>query len=155
MSHLQDHADGVNFRGISWELGETPASAFRHHGCCKQPNTNKATSMRAMSLKETPSAYRLRMRQEVLPWLDDAMGGPLSRHHQQLVSVLGLARIEAFLPGGQGLPGRPHVGSQSGGVDSTLAQAVGLHIERRTDDGPIAERTMMRRQMGRRRIEPN
>jgi len=35
------------------------------------------------------------------------MDGPLSAHHRQLVSVLGLARIETFLPGWQGLVGRP------------------------------------------------
>jgi hypothetical protein len=63
--------------------------------------------MRAMSLKETLSTYWVRIQEELLPWLDDAMGSKLSGHHQQLVSVLGMARIEAFLPSWQGLPGRP------------------------------------------------
>jgi hypothetical protein len=31
----------------------------------------------------------------------------LSGHHKQLVSVLGMVRIEAFLPYWHGLPGRP------------------------------------------------
>jgi len=31
----------------------------------------------------------------------------LNEHHKQLISVLGMARIEAFLPGWAGLPGRP------------------------------------------------
>jgi hypothetical protein len=31
----------------------------------------------------------------------------LNEHHKQLVTVLGMARIEAFLPGWPGLPGRP------------------------------------------------
>jgi hypothetical protein len=35
------------------------------------------------------------------------MDGPLNAHHRQLVSVLGLARIETFLPGWHGLVGRP------------------------------------------------
>jgi len=35
------------------------------------------------------------------------MDGPLSGHHTQFVSVLGLARIETFLPSWPGLPGRP------------------------------------------------
>jgi hypothetical protein len=35
------------------------------------------------------------------------MDSPLSGHHTQFVSVLGLARIEAFLPTWHGLPGRP------------------------------------------------
>ena len=35
------------------------------------------------------------------------MCGPLSGHHRQLVSVLGMVRIEAFLAGWHGLPGRP------------------------------------------------
>jgi hypothetical protein len=63
--------------------------------------------MPAMSLRETLSTYWLRIQEELLPWLDDTMVGPLSGYHRQLVSVLGLARIEALLPGWQGLPGRP------------------------------------------------
>ena len=60
-----------------------------------------------MSLKETLSTYWVRIQEELLPWLEDAMGSPLGGHHKQLVSVLGMARIEAFLPSWQGLPGRP------------------------------------------------
>lgn len=60
-----------------------------------------------MSLKETLSTYWIRIQEELLPWLDDTTLGPLSGHHKQLVSVLGMVRIEAFLPGWQGLPGRP------------------------------------------------
>ena len=60
-----------------------------------------------MSLRETLSTYWVRIQEELLPWLDDTLGGPLSGHHQQLVSVLGMARIEAFLPSWHGLPGRP------------------------------------------------
>lgn len=59
-----------------------------------------------MSLKNTLSTYWVRVQEELLPWLDDAIG-PLGGHHKQLVSVLGIARIEAFLPSWQGLPGRP------------------------------------------------
>jgi len=60
-----------------------------------------------MSLKDTLSAYWVCIQGELLPWLEDRMGGPLSGHHKQLVSVLGMARIEALLPCWQGLPGRP------------------------------------------------
>ena len=60
-----------------------------------------------MSLKDTLSTYWIRIQEELLPWLDDTTLGPLSGHHKQLVSVLGMVRIEAFLPGWQGLPGRP------------------------------------------------
>ena len=60
-----------------------------------------------MSLRDTLSSYLLRIQEDLLPWLDDAMGAPLSRHHQQLVSVLGMARIEALVPSWQGVPGRP------------------------------------------------
>lgn len=59
-----------------------------------------------MSLKETLTTYWLRVQHELLPWLDDSMG-PLGQRHRQLVSVLGLARIEAFVPSFHGLPGRP------------------------------------------------
>ena len=31
----------------------------------------------------------------------------MNEHHRQLITVLGMARIEAFLPGWPGLPGRP------------------------------------------------
>ena len=60
-----------------------------------------------MSLKETLTAYGLHIQEELLPWLDDTTCGPLNGHHRQLVSVLGMVRIEAFLAGWHGLPGRP------------------------------------------------
>ena len=60
-----------------------------------------------MSLKETLTAYWLHIQEELLPWLDDTTCGPLNGHHRQLVSVLGMLRIEAFLAGWHGLPGRP------------------------------------------------
>ena len=49
--------------------------------------------------------------EELLPWLNDTTCGPLNEHHKQLISVLGMARIEAFLPGWAGLPGAPVVGT--------------------------------------------
>ena len=52
-----------------------------------------------MSLKETLSAYWFHIQEALLPWLNDTTCGPLSGHHKQFVTVLGLARIEAFLPG--------------------------------------------------------
>jgi hypothetical protein len=60
-----------------------------------------------MSLRETLSAYWLHLQEELLPWLNDTRCGALNEHHKQLVTVLGMARIEAFLPGWPGLPGRP------------------------------------------------
>jgi hypothetical protein len=60
-----------------------------------------------MSLKETLTAYWLHIQEELLPWLDDTTCGPLNGHHRQLVSVLGMVRIEAFLLGWRGLRGRP------------------------------------------------
>jgi len=60
-----------------------------------------------MSLKDTLSTYWLHVQEDLLPWLNDTTCGPLNEHHRQLVSVLGMARIEAFLPGWPGLPGRP------------------------------------------------
>ena len=60
-----------------------------------------------MSLKDTLSTYWLRIQGELLPWLDDTVDSPLSGHHKQLVSVLGLVRIETFLPSWRGLLGRP------------------------------------------------
>ncbi|MGH8114936.1 MAG: transposase [Rhodanobacteraceae bacterium] len=60
-----------------------------------------------MSLKEVLSSYWIRIQEELFPWIEETAGGALSRHHRQLVSVLGLARIEALLPARQGQPGRP------------------------------------------------
>ena len=59
-----------------------------------------------MSLRETLNTYWLRVQHELLPWLDDTVG-PLGERHQQLVSVLGLARIENFVPSCHGVAGRP------------------------------------------------
>jgi Transposase DDE domain/Transposase domain (DUF772) len=67
----------------------------------------QTTRMQAMSLKDILSTYWLRIQGELLPWLDDAMDAPLNGHHRQFVSVLGLVRIETFLPGWHGLVGRP------------------------------------------------
>jgi hypothetical protein len=71
------------------------------------PIPTEQQRMRAMSLKETLSAYWLHIQEELLPWLNDTTYGPLNEHHKQMVSVLGMARIEAFLPSWPGLPGRP------------------------------------------------
>ena len=60
-----------------------------------------------MSLRDTLSTYWVRIQEELLPWLDDTTCSPLSGHHKQLVSVLGMVRIEALLPCWPGLPGRP------------------------------------------------
>jgi len=60
-----------------------------------------------MSLNDTLTAYWLHIQEELLPWLDDTTCGPLSGHYRQLVTVLGMVRIEAFLFGWHGLPGRP------------------------------------------------
>jgi hypothetical protein len=60
-----------------------------------------------MSLKETLSAYWLHIQEELLPCLNETTCPPLNEHHKQLVSVLGMLRIETFLPGWRGLPGRP------------------------------------------------
>ena len=60
-----------------------------------------------MSLKVTLSTYWLHVQEALLPWLNDTTCGPLNEHHKELVTVPGMARIEAFLPGWPGLPGRP------------------------------------------------
>jgi hypothetical protein len=72
-----------------------------------QQITTVETRAQAMSLKDTLSSYWLHIQEELLPWLNETTCGPLTEHHKQLVSVLGMARIEAFLPSWHGLPGRP------------------------------------------------
>src|SRR3954471_7180537 len=51
----------------------------------------KTTRMQAMSLKAILSPYWLHIQGELLPWLDDAMDGPLTARPRHFVSVLGLA----------------------------------------------------------------
>ena len=53
-----------------------------------------------MSLNETLSGYWLHIQEELLPWLNDTPCGQLNEHHEQLSSVLGMARIEASCPAG-------------------------------------------------------
>jgi len=72
----------------------------------------------------TLSTYWLRIQGELLLWLDDAMDGPLNAHHRHLVSVLGLARIETFLPSWHGLVGRPPA-ERAALARSFIAEAVG------------------------------
>ena len=50
-----------------------------------------------MSLSQTLSTYRLHIQAELLPGLEDWIGSKLSPRHEQLVSVLGMVRIEALL----------------------------------------------------------
>ena len=76
-----------------------------------------------MSLKDTLCSYWLHIQEELLPWLDGTTCGPLTEHHKQLVSVLGMARIEAFLPAWQGLPGRP-LSERAALVRAFVAKAV-------------------------------
>lgn len=59
-----------------------------------------------MSLLESLSSYLWRIQHDLFPSLEEALG-PLSALHQQLVAVLEMARIEAFVPHWHGLPGRP------------------------------------------------
>ena len=78
-----------------------PAPALWYHGVVNNQIPTKQRGREHVAW-EILSAYWLRIQEELLPWLDDTMIGPLSGYHRQLVSVLGLARIEAFLPGWQG-----------------------------------------------------
>jgi hypothetical protein len=87
------------------------------------PIPTKTPRMQAMSLREILSTYWLRIQGELLPWLDDAMDGPLTAHHRQFVSVLGLARIETFLPSWYGLVGRPPA-ERAALARSVIAKAV-------------------------------
>jgi hypothetical protein len=60
-----------------------------------------------MSLRQILSAYCLNIQAELLPSLEDWTGAKLSPHHQQLVTILGMVRVEALLRTWPGLPGRP------------------------------------------------
>src|SRR4051794_21643265 len=104
----------------------------------------KITRMQAMSLKEILSTYWLRIQGELLPWLDDAMDGPLTAHHRQFVSVLGLARIETFLPSWYELVGRPPA-ERAALARSFIAKAVfNLPTTRLLIDMLSADKTLRR-----------
>ena len=97
-----------------------------------------------MSLKAILSTYWLRIQGELLPWLDDAMDGPLTAHHRQFVSVLGLARIETFLPSWYGLVGRPPA-ERAALARSFIAKAVfNLPTTRLLIDMLAADKTLRR-----------
>lgn len=97
-----------------------------------------------MSLREILSTYWLRIQGELLPWLDDAMDGPLTGHHRQFVNVLGLARIETFLPSWYGLVGRPPA-ERAALARSFIAKAVfNLPTTRLLIDMLSADKTLRR-----------
>jgi Transposase DDE domain/Transposase domain (DUF772) len=104
----------------------------------------KTTRMQAMSLRDILATYWLRIQGELLPWLDDAMDGPLNGHHRQFVSVLGLVRIETFLPGWHGLVGRPPA-ERAALARSFIAKAVfNLPTTRLLIDLLAADKTLRR-----------
>jgi hypothetical protein len=59
-----------------------------------------------MSLRESLSSCWRHIQDDLFPWLEETVG-PLSGRHQQLVTVLDMARIEALVPHWHGLAGRP------------------------------------------------
>ncbi len=59
-----------------------------------------------MPLSETLSGYWQTIQGELFPWLEEDLG-PLSARQKLLVTVLELARVEAFVGDWPGLPGRP------------------------------------------------
>ncbi len=59
-----------------------------------------------MTLRSTLSTYWSKIQGELFPFLDACIG-PLTDRHQEVVTVLEMVRLEAFLPYWHGLPGRP------------------------------------------------
>ena len=59
-----------------------------------------------MPLRQTLSSYWQSLQGELFPALQEELG-PLSERHRDLVMVLDLARVEAFIPSYSGLVGRP------------------------------------------------
>jgi hypothetical protein len=90
-----------------WGFCETPASVSWYDGVAKRPDTDEDNEDAGDVAEGHTIHILLRIQGKLLPWLDDAMDGPLNGHHRQFVSVLGLVRIETFLPSWRGVPGRP------------------------------------------------
>ncbi len=59
-----------------------------------------------MSLRDTLSMYWLTIQGNLFPWLEEELG-PLTEKQQQLVTVLEMVRLEAFLRHWLGVVGRP------------------------------------------------
>ena len=59
-----------------------------------------------MSLRQTLSSCWSSIQHDLFPWLEERVGA-LSALHQDLVKVLEMARIEAFVPHYHGTTGRP------------------------------------------------
>jgi len=59
-----------------------------------------------MSLRESLSSYWEKFQGELFPFLEETVGF-LTESHKTLVTVLDMARLEAFVPHWHGLPGRP------------------------------------------------
>ena len=59
-----------------------------------------------MSLRETLSTYWQKFQGELFPFLEETVGF-LTESHRDLVTVLDLTRLEAFVPYWHGVPGRP------------------------------------------------
>lgn len=59
-----------------------------------------------MPLEEMISGFWRRIQDNLFPWLEEELG-PLNDNHKRIVTVLEVARIEGFVQGWRGLPGRP------------------------------------------------
>ena len=62
--------------------------------------------MEAMSLRSSISSWWVAVQEKLFPELEDGLG-PLTERHMQIVTVLDMIRLEAFLPSWSGVPGRP------------------------------------------------
>ena len=59
-----------------------------------------------MSLRDSLSMYWLTIQGNLFPWLEEELG-PLTERQQQLVTMLEMVRLEAFLRHWSGMVGRP------------------------------------------------
>ena len=59
-----------------------------------------------MSLRSSLSSWWVAVQENLFPELEDSLG-PLTERHMQIVTVLDMIRLEAFLPSLSGVPGRP------------------------------------------------
>ena len=102
MSHLQNSSIVVN--SSSW-MGKNEASApdLGKVFCEKPPYPNQVANM---PLRNSLSNAWSHIQGNLFPWLQDELG-PLLDGHKQVIIVLEMAGIEAFVHTWSGLPGRP------------------------------------------------
>ena len=90
-----------------------------------------------MALRSTLSTWWVAIQGKLFPELEDSLG-PLTERHMQIVTVLDMIRLEAFLPSLAGLPGRrPRKGEERPKEPRRIELQLGMTIDEMLDNLPV------------------